>query len=113
MSKKFNKKRSLEEGDVILEDTQETEFIESLPTETTYVEIAVPTSDNSEPTTDLASSCQPTEAQIKFAKAFTGHPTTVSDDAIELAQSCVSKKLLAGFGADGFARGSLWHRYCK
>lgn len=103
MTKKFNKKRSLDEGEVILDDTQETEFIESLPAETTYVEIAVPTSDNSEPT----------QAQIKFAKAFTGHPTPVSDDALELAQSCVSKKLLAGFGADGFARGSLWHRYCK
>lgn len=110
MSKKFNKKRSLDEGEVILDDVQETDSIEILPTETTYVEIEVSTEPAS--ITNSANP-EPTQTQIKFAKAFTGHPTPVSDDAIELAQSCVSQKLLAGFGTDGYARGSLWHRYCK
>lgn len=109
MTKKFNKKRSLEEGEIVLDDVsanvETTEFIESLPTETTYVEleVAVPTSDKSEPT----------QAQIKFAKAFTGYPTPVDLSSIELAQSCVDKKLLAEFDTGSFARGSQWFTYCK
>ena len=117
MGKKFNKMRSLEEGEVILDDVQETETFTEREQDTTIeqesanVEVTVSTS--SEPTADLASSCQPTAAEIKFAKSFTGTPTPVDYTSIQLAQSCVAKKLLADFGTDGFARGSLWFTYCK
>ena len=122
MAKKLNKLRSLDEGEIVLEDIPEAEVVswdgdvsatvESVQETETFrereqgvenepVEIALPT--NSEPT--------PTE--IKFAKGFKGTPGPVDHASKQLAQSCASKGLLADFGADTYARGFKWHLYCK
>lgn len=105
----FDKEASLDSGEVILADVQESEAFTPreqeavIEQESANVEVTVPTSDNSEPT----------QAEIKFAKGFTGTPTPVSDYAAELAKSCARKKLLAEFDTGTFARGSQWHIYCK
>ena len=114
MAKKLNKLRSLDEGEIVLEDVPEAEVVawsdvqepetfaeREQGVENEPVEIALPT--NSEPT--------PTE--IKFAKGFKGTPSPVDHASKQLAQSCASKGLLADFGADTYARGFKWHLYCK
>ncbi len=110
MTKKFNRKRSLDEGEIVLEEVSldeaistDVEVIVPIEQESANVEVTVPTSDTTEPT----------QAEIKFAKGFTGTPTPVSDYAAELAKSCARKKLLAEFESGQYARGSQWHIYCK
>lgn len=110
MTKKFNRKRSLDEGEIVLEEVSLDEAI------STDVEVIVPIeqeSANVEVTVSASDTTEPTQAEIKFAKGFTGTPTPVSDYALELAQSCARKKLLAEFESGQYARGSQWHVYCK
>lgn len=104
----YDKDKSLEEGEIVLAEVDSVEevteaFDAVIEQESANVEVTVPTSDTTEPT----------QAEIKFAKGFTGTPTPVSDYALELAQSCARKKLLAEFESGQYARGSQWHVYCK
>lgn len=110
MTKKFNRKRSLDEGEIVLEEVSldeaistDVEVIVPIEQESANVEVTVPTSDTTEPT----------QAEIKFAKGFTGTPTPVDYASKQLAQSCARKKLLAEFESGQYARGSQWHIYCK
>ena len=109
----FDKEASLDSGEVILADVDSVEevtetFDAVIEQESANVEVTVPTESAS-----ITDNSDPTQAEIKFAKGFTGTPTPVSDYAAELAQSCARKKLLAEFDTGTFARGSQWHIYCK
>lgn len=113
MTKKFNRKRSLDEGEIILEEVstsvETVELTETFPTENLNdVEITLSTN----AAIEIQSPDTPTTDEIVFSKGFTGIPTSVGDSSLQIAESCVSKKLLAKHGFE-FARGSQWFKFCK
>lgn len=104
----FDREKSFEVNEVVLEEVTEA-FDAAIEQESANVEVTVSTL----PASIQPDNSEPTQAEIKFAKGFAGTPTPVSDNAIELAQSCARKKLLAEFESGQYARGSQWHVYCK
>ena len=97
MAKKLNKLRSLEEGEVILEDVPESEVVAwSEPVEETpYV-----------PVEAKVSTDEFTQADIKWAKAnLKGNPHPFDSDSAELLERLVRYGIAADFGDDGFGRG--------
>lgn len=111
MTKKFNRRQSLEQSEVILEDVQEVEQepkVEQEPVNVT-LETQIPTEIARAEHTVLP----PTREEIDFAKRFTGYPSKIDYNELYLVEACVRKGLLAQFGDDEFARGYKWHFFCK
>lgn len=95
MAKKFNKLRSLDEGEVILEEVPEAEVVAWSEPEVGDVPLEAKVS-----TDEL------TQADIKWAKAnLKGNPHPFDSASTELLERLVHHGIAADFGDDGFGRG--------
>lgn len=112
MAKKrwYDKDKSLEEGEIVLEDVS-VEATTSADVETT--ELIEQESVNEPMEVAIPTTIEPTPTEIKFARHFTGHPSKVNFNELGLAEVCAAKGLLADFGNGKFARGYKWHISCK
>ena len=106
MAKKLNKLRSLDEGEIILEEVPEAEVVawsDPEPVEETpYVPVEAKVS-----TDEL------TQADIKWAKAnLSGHPNSFDRASTELLERLCRYGIAADFGTkDGFGRGYKFFMY--
>ena len=104
MAKKLNKLRSLEEGEVILEDIPESEV----------VAWSEPVEEPKDVTVEAkVSTDELTQADIKWAKAnLKGNPHHFDSASAELLERLVHYGIAADFGTkDGFGRGYKFFMY--
>lgn len=99
MAKKLNKLRSLDEGEIILEEVPESEVVAWSDPE--------PVGEPKDVTVEAkVSTDELTQADIKWAKAnLSGHPNSFDSASTELLERLVRYGIAADFGDDGFGRG--------
>lgn len=99
MAKKLNKLRSLDEGEIILEEVPESEVVAWSDPE--------PVGEPKDVTVEAkVSTDELTQADIKWAKAnLSGHPNSFDRASTELLERLVRYGIAADFGDDGFGRG--------
>lgn len=97
---KFDKQKSLEEGDVVLvqESVKSTEREQTK--EVSNVEAKV-------------QPVQLTSAEYNLAKLLQGQPNTFDSVSAEFMESLVSKGVAADFGDAGYARGYKFHEFFR
>lgn len=99
MAKKLNKLRSLDEGEIILEEVPEAEVVAWSDPE--------PVGEPKDVTVEAkVSTDELTQADIKWAKAnLSGHPNSFDRASTELLESLCRYGIAADFGDEGFGRG--------
>ena len=99
MAKKLNKLRSLDEGEIILEEVPESEVVAWSDPE--------PVGEPKDVTVEAkVSTDELTQADIKWAKAnLKGNPHPFDSASTELLERLVRYGIAADFGDDGFGRG--------
>ena len=99
MAKKLNKLRSLDEGEIILEEVPEAEVVAWSDPE--------PVGEPKDVTVEAkVSTDELTQADIKWAKAnLKGNPHHFDSDSAELLERLVHYGIAADFGDEGFGRG--------
>jgi len=99
MAKKLNKLRSLDEGEIILEEVPESEVVAWSDPE--------PVGGPKDVTVEAkVSTDELTQADIKWAKAnLKGNPHPFDSASTELLERLVRYGIAADFGDDGFGRG--------
>lgn len=107
MAKKLNKLRSLDEGEIILEEVPESEVVAwtdntaGIITDPEPVEEAPYVTMEAKVSTD-----ELTQADIKWAKAnLSGHPNSFDRASTELLERLCRYGIAADFGDEGFGRG--------
>lgn len=113
MAKKLNKLRSLDEGEIVLEDIPEAEVVswdgDVSATVESVQETEVFTEREQEPKDEQVEakvSTELTPADIKWAKAnLKGHPDPFDSASAELLERLVRHGIAADFGNEGFGRG--------
>ena len=103
MAKKLNKLRSLDEGEIILEEVPESEVVAWSDPEP----VGEP---KDEPLEIKVSTNEPSQADIVWAKAnLTGYPRTFEGVSIEFLERLCRQGIAANFGVEGYARGFKFH----
>lgn len=99
MAKKLNKLRSLDEGEIILEEAPESEVVAWSDPE--------PVGEPKDVTVEAkVSTDELTQADIKWAKAnLSGHPNSFDRTSTELLEHLCRYGIAADFGDEGFGRG--------
>lgn len=99
MAKKLNKLRSLDEGEIILEEVPESEVVAWSDPE--------PVGEPKDVTVEAkVSTDELTQADIKWAKAnLSGHPNSFDRASTELLERLCRYGIAADFGDEGFGRG--------
>lgn len=99
MAKKLNKLRSLDEGEIVLEEVPEAEVVAWSDPE--------PVGEPKDVTVEAkVSTDELTQADIKWAKAnLKGNPHPFDSASTELLERLVHHGIAADFGDDGFGRG--------
>lgn len=99
MAKKLNKLRSLDEGEIILEEVPEAEVVAWSDPE--------PVGEPKDVTVEAkVSTDELTQADIKWAKAnLSGHPNSFDRASTELLERLCRYGIAADFGDEGFGRG--------
>jgi hypothetical protein len=111
MAKKLNKLRSLDEGEIILEEVPEAEVVawsDVQETETFAEREQEPKDEPMETkvSAEPARTDELTQADIKWAKAnLKGNPHPFDSASAELLERLVRYGIAADFGDDGFGRG--------
>ena len=103
MAKKLNKLRSLDEGEIILEEVPESEVVAWSDPE--------PVGEPKDVTVEIkVSTNEPSQADIVWAKAnLTGYPRTFEGVSIEFLERLCRQGIAANFGVEGYARGFKFH----
>lgn len=103
MAKKLNKLRSLDEGEIILEEVPESEVVAWSDPE--------PVGEPKDVTVEAkVSTDELTQADIVWAKAnLTGYPRTFEGVSIEFLERLCRQGIAANFGVEGYARGFKFH----
>lgn len=99
MAKKLNKLRSLDEGEIILEEVPEAEVVAWSDPE--------PVGEPKDVTVEAkVSTDELTQADIKWAKAnLSGHPNSFDRASTELLERLCRYGIAADFSDEGFGRG--------
>lgn len=111
MAKKLNKLRSLDEGEIILEEVPEAEVVawsDVQETETFAEREQEPKDEPMETkvSAEPARTDELTQADIKWAKAnLSGHPNSFDRASTELLERLCRYGIAADFGDEGFGRG--------
>lgn len=107
MAKKLNKLRSLDEGEIILEEVPESEVVAWTDNTAGIITDPEPVEDAPYVTMEAkVSTDELTQADIKWAKAnLKGNPHPFDSASAELLERLVRYGIAADFGDDGFGRG--------
>lgn len=100
MTRKFNKQKSLEVGEVVLENTNDEQMLawSDVQEDQEFTKREQP------PETEL------TPADIKFAKAnLKGTPHAFDEASMAILERLTRHGIAADFGSEGFGRGFKWH----
>ena len=99
MAKKLNKLRSLEEGEIVLQEVPEAEVVAWSDPE--------PVGEPKDVTVEAkVSTDELTQADIKWTKAnLSGHPNSFDRASTELLERLCRYGIAADFGDEGFGRG--------
>ena len=106
MAKKLNKLRSLDEGEIILEEVPEAEVVAWSDVQETETFAEREQEPKDEPMEAKVSTDELTQADIKWAKAnLSGHPNSSDRASTELLERLCRYGIAADFGDEGFGRG--------
>lgn len=106
---KFNKQKSLEEGEIVLDlavETQEPEIVTANEVKPEQEPINVPME------IKVSANSEPTAKELQLAKELSGTPRSFDSEHQSILESLARYGIAADFNGD-WGRGHKWHIYCK